>query len=89
MLTKKSNLLHDIDEWLKRFKNSSNEKKLILSVHPSLGEKLKEGRIKTITKLQFKYFVKIKLDETELINPATFKFILAKTQKDITHDYIA
>ncbi len=89
LLTKKSNLLHDIDEWLKRFKNSSNEKKLILSVHPSLGEKLKEGRIKTITKLQFKYFVKIKLDETELINPATFKFILAKTQKDITQDYIA
>jgi len=89
LLTKKSNLLHEIDEWLKRFKRNSSEKKLILSVHPSLGEKLKEGRIKMITKLQFKYLIKIKMNETETINPATFKFISVKTQKDITSEYIA
>jgi ribonuclease G len=89
LLTKRSNLMHEIDEWLKRFKRNSNEKKLILSVHPSLGEKLREGKIKMLTKLQFKYLTKIKLNETETINPGTFKFISAKTQKDITRDYIA
>jgi ribonuclease G len=88
LLTKKSNLIHEIEEWLKRFKRSSNEKVLILNVHPSLGEKLREGKIKTITKFQFKYFVRIKLNEIELINPATFQFISAKSQKDLTAEYI-
>ena len=88
LLTKKSNLIHEIEEWLKRFKLNSNEKVLILNVHPSLGTKLREGKIKTITKFQFKYFVRIKLNESETINPATFQFISAKNQKDLTTEFI-
>jgi ribonuclease G len=89
LLTKKSNLLHEIETWLKRFKSQSAEKFLILNVHPSLGIKLREGRVKRITKLQFKYFIKIKLVEDENFNPATFSFLSAKTGKDITADYIS
>ena len=87
LMTKKSNLLHEIEEWLKRYKRSSNEKFVILQVHPSLGIKLKEGKIKAVTKLQFKYFIRIKLVESESINPATFRFLSAKTQKDITSEF--
>jgi ribonuclease G len=88
LLTKRSNLIHEIEEWLRQFKRNSKEKVLILNVHPTLGEKLKIGRIKTLTKFQFKYFVRIKLNESESINPTTFQFISAKTQKDITTDFI-
>jgi len=88
LLTKKSNLLHEIEEWLKRFKRHSNEKFLILNIHPSLGSKLREGKIRIITKLQFKHFVRIKVVESESISPATFRFLSAKTQKDITAEYI-
>lgn len=88
LLTKKSNLMHEIEEWLKRFKRHSNEKFLILNIHPSLGSKLREGKIKFITKLQFKYFVRIKVVQSENISPATFRFVSAKTQKDITADYL-
>ncbi|MCX6152121.1 MAG: Rne/Rng family ribonuclease [Ignavibacteriales bacterium] len=89
LLTKKSNLIHEIEEWLKRFKRSSSEKLLILNVHPSLGKILKQGKIKTITKLQFKFFIKIKLNEMDSINPATFQFVSVKTQKDLTAEYIS
>jgi ribonuclease G len=88
LLTKRSNLIHEIEEWLKQFKRNSKEKILILNVHPTLGEKLREGKIQTLTKFQFKYFVRIKLNESETINPTTFQFISGKTQKDITADYI-
>ncbi|MCU7491381.1 MAG: Rne/Rng family ribonuclease [Ignavibacteria bacterium] len=88
LLTKKSNLLHEIETWLKRFKSQSPEKFLVLNVHPSLGIKLREGRVKRLTKLQFKYFVKIKLVEDENFNPATFRFLSAKTGKDITAEFI-
>ncbi|MGE5402039.1 MAG: Rne/Rng family ribonuclease [Ignavibacteriales bacterium] len=89
LLTKKSNLLHEIEVWLKRFRSQSTERFLILNVHPSLGIKLRDGKIKTITKLQFKYFVKIKLVEEENFNPATFQFVSAKTGKDITAEFIS
>lgn len=89
LLTKKSNLMHEIETWLKRFKSQSSEKFLILNVHPSLGIRLREGKVKKITKMQFKYFVKIKLIEDENFNPATFRFMSAKTGKDITADYIS
>jgi ribonuclease G len=88
LLTKKSNLTHEIEEWIKRFKRNSKERVLILNVHPSLGEKLREGKINTITKLQFKYFVRIKLNESETTNPASFQFISAKNQKDLTIEYL-
>lgn len=89
LLTKKSNLMHEIETWLKRFKSQSSEKFLILNVHPSLGIRLREGKVKKITKMQFKYFLKIKLIEDENFNPATFRFMSAKTGKDITADYIS
>lgn len=88
LMTKKSNILHEIEEWLKRFRRQSGEKFLILNVHPSLGAKMKEGKIKNITKLQFKYFVRIKLVENENVNPTTFRFVSAKTQKDLTAEFM-
>ncbi|MGE5680023.1 MAG: Rne/Rng family ribonuclease [Bacillota bacterium] len=89
LLTKRSNLLHEIEVWLKRFRKRSSEKFLILNVHPSLGEKLKEGKVKRITKLQFKYLVRIRLNEQEAYSPTSFQFMSAKTGKDLTQDFMS
>lgn len=88
LLTKRSNLLHEIEEWIKRFKRHSKERFLVLYVHPSLGEKLKEGNIRAITRLQFKYLIRIKLIEDENVKPTTFMFHSAKTQKDLTGEIV-
>lgn len=88
LLTKRSNLLHEIEEWIKRFKRHSKERFLILYVHPTLGEKLKEGNIRAITRLQFKYLIRIKLIEDEKVKPTTFMFHSAKTQKDLTGEIV-
>lgn len=88
LLTKRSHTLFDIEEWLKKFKAGSREKSLILRCHPTIASKLKEGRIKQITKLQFRYFVRIKLVEDEKLNVSQFKFLLKKTEKDITSEFI-
>lgn len=88
LLTKRSNLLHEIEEWIKRFKRHSKERFLVLYVHPTLGEKLKEGNIRAITRLQFKYLIRIKLIEDENVKPTTFRFHSAKTQKDLTGEIV-
>ncbi|MEW6506677.1 MAG: Rne/Rng family ribonuclease [Bacteroidota bacterium] len=87
LLTKKSNLIHEIEAWLKRYKMEGKYYSLIICVHPSLGEKLKQGFISTLTKIQLKYFIKLSLEQSEKINPQTFRFISKKTNEDLTEEF--
>ncbi|KUG25054.1 cytoplasmic axial filament protein cafa and ribonuclease g [hydrocarbon metagenome] len=86
LLTKKSHMIHEIEDWIKKYKNNGNEKKLILKVHPSLGAKLKEGLFSTLFKLQSKYFIKLKLIEDNKMSPQEYQFISASTEKEITEN---
>lgn len=79
LLTKRSSVIHDIDEWLKRYKSEGKYRNLILSVHPSLSNDLKIGFLSTLNKLQFKYFLRIKLEDNEHINPQEFEVKVSKT----------
>lgn len=84
LLTKKSHMIHEIEDWIKKYKHHGKEKKLLLKVHPTLGAKLKEGLFSTLFKLQSKYFIKIKLVEDNKINPQEFHFISASNEKELT-----
>lgn len=84
LISKKSNLIHEIDEWLKKYKMQTRERKLVLRVNPAIGEKLKEGRISTLTKLQFKYRMRIKLNEDNRLVPDQFVFSSTKNGEEIT-----
>ena len=87
LLTKKSNLIFDIEEWIKRFKIHSKENSIVLRVHPSLARKMLENRFSTLLKLKFKYFIRIKLEEDESISPSVFKIYSRKTGEDITTEF--
>lgn len=87
LLTKKSHLMHDIEEWLRRFRQNSKERNLVLKCHPSVASKLKEGNISTLTKLKFKYLTRITIDADEKFKVEKFQFLSKKTMKDITDDF--
>ena len=87
LLTKKSNIVHEIEEWLKRFKLTGKERSLVLKVHPSLKSSLKEGKISTLTKLKLRYFIRLKLDYDERISPQTFQVYSGKSGEEITADF--
>ena len=87
MLVKKSNLIHEIEEWLKRYKAEGKHKVLRLRVNPSLGIKLKEGKISVFTRLRLKYLLQIKLEMDEKIDPQTFQFFSAKTGENLTEEF--
>jgi ribonuclease G len=84
LLTKKSNLIHEIERWMKRYQHQGKHKSLTLRVHPSLGEKMNSGFLSTIRKIQLKYLIRVKLTEDERVSPQKFHFILTKTGEDIT-----
>ncbi len=86
LLTKSSHLVYDLEEWVKKFKRQSKEKSLIIKCHPTVATKLLEGKIKFLTKLQLKYFVKLRIEEDENMPLGQFKLISKKTGKDLTED---
>lgn len=79
LMTKRSSVIHDIDGWLKRYKSEGKYRSLILSVHPSLSNDLKIGFFSTLNKLQFQYFLRIKLEDNAQLNPQEFEIKVAKT----------
>lgn len=86
LLTKGSHLVYDIEDWMRKFKRVSKERSIIVRCHPTVAGKLREGKIKGLTKLQFKYFVKITLEEDESVPVGHFRFFSKKTQKELTDE---
>lgn len=84
LLTKHSHIVYDLEEWVKKFKKSSSEKRLILKCHPLFAMRLREGKDGSLLKLQFKYFVRIKIEEDKNMQIGHLKFISAKTGSELT-----
>lgn len=83
LLTKHSHIVYDLEEWIKKFKKTSNERRLILKCHPLLASRLREGKEGSILKLQLKYFIRIKIEEDNNMQVTHLKFISAKTGNEL------
>ena len=86
LLTKHSHLVYDLEDWLVKFRRVSKLRSITVKCHPTVAEKLREGKIKSLTKIQFKNLVKLTLVEDESIPLGRFKFYSTKTGKDITEE---
>lgn len=85
LLIKKSNLIHEIEDWLKKYKNADENKHPInIRVHTSLAESLTKGFISTFLKFRLKYYFNLKLIIDDKMNPQEYIFSSAKTGEDIT-----
>ncbi len=87
-VTSKVVLINTIERWLKNFRANSREFRLQLTVHPKIAEYLTDGTISRISKFMIKYFVKIKIQQSDHVGIGQFKFYSIRKQKDITKDYI-
>jgi ribonuclease G len=83
----KTSTMNQIERWIKRFKTEKREYRLELRVHPTIAEYLCDGTISRLTKLQFKFFVKMKLIPDPALPAEEFKFFSVKQQKEITDQY--
>lgn len=87
-IASKAVLINSMDRWLKNFRNDSSEFRLRLQVHPHIADYITDGTLSKISKLMIKYFVKINLEQTELVQIDQFRFISVKKSKDITSEYL-
>lgn len=87
-ITSSNILFNHIERWLKNFKSNTNEFKLLLKVHPTIADELTKGTISKVSKLMFKYFLRIKVLQDDTIPQNQFKFFSVRNQKEITRDYL-
>lgn len=83
LLTKHSHILYDLEDWLKKLKKTSKERRLILKCHPLFAARLREGKDVSLFKLQLKYFVRIKIVEDNDMKIGQLKFISAKSGNEL------
>jgi ribonuclease G len=83
----KSSIINHIERWIRRFKSESKELRLVLTVHPSIAQYLREGTLRRITKMMFKYFVRIRMEEDSKLPITEFHFFSPKQNKEITDQY--
>jgi ribonuclease G len=86
LLTKSSHLAYDIEDLLKKIRRVSKERSFIIKCNPTVAARLYEGKIKYLTKLQFKYLVSLKIEEDEGMKPGHFRFFSKKTGKELTEE---
>ncbi len=83
-ITKESHLVYEIEDWLKKFRRFSKEFSLIIKCHPSDANRLKDSKF---IKIQFKYLVKLKIEEDSTIPMGKFRFYSKKKGIDLTDKF--
>ena len=76
-----------IERWLKRFRASTKERRIIMMVNPELAEFLTNRREKRIHKWMLRYFVKIELQPDIDLGLEEFKVLSKKRNIDITENF--
>ena len=87
LVQSKTSTMNQIERWIKRFKTEKREYRLELRVNPVIAEYLSVGTISRLTKLQFKFFVKMKLIPDPALPADAFKFFSVKQKKEVTDQY--
>jgi ribonuclease G len=87
LVQSKATTINQIERWIKRFKSESKEFRLELRANPTIAQYLSQGTISRMTKIQFKFFVKVRLIPDPLISMDDFRFVSVKQKKDVTEQY--
>ena len=82
----KDSLLTNIENWINRFRNKFNDRRIIIYVNEEIEKYLKTVKRKSLNKYMFKklMWIEIKLDQKMHSNE--FRVFSKKRKKDITNE---
>jgi len=82
-----SSVMYTLESWLKNFRSRSNEFKILVEVSPLIASHLAEGSVSRLSRLMFKYFLRIKLQVSHNLDYDKFRVYSIRHQKEITQEY--
>ncbi len=83
----KTALLTQIDRWLRRFRTSSKDLRLILTVHPVMEKYLGRGLGSHSSRLMLKYFIRLAVESDMALGVDEFRIQSRRRNRDITAEF--
>jgi len=84
----KATVVTKIEQWIRRFKSLSRERRLKLQVHPELAKHLRKGAWSYARRLMWKYLIMLEIEPDSTLAFDKFRFFSKKTGEDITEKYM-
>ncbi len=88
MIASKETVVTEIERWISRFKQRSNERRIKLEVHPEIYEFLKEDGFKNkINRIMMRQRVLIRLVPKSSVSPSEFRAYSIRRKTEVTDLY--
>ena len=86
-ISSKDTVITSIENWVKRFKKKANDKRLVIHLHPTLSEYIKENRPKLINKMMWNNWLYLEFEEDPKLIKDQYK-VFSKKRKDFITENI-
>ncbi len=80
-------IITKLERWISRFRNSTKEPRLKLTVHPDVGNALRAEKSSRLRQLMLKHLIYIKLEEDPQMREDEIRAYSYRQKKDVTADF--
>jgi ribonuclease G len=87
MVPSMETVLTKLERWISRFRHTTREPRVLLTVHPEVAKALRAGNKSRLRQLMLKHLVYIKLDEDLDLREDEIRAYSYRQKKDITAEY--
>lgn len=80
----KDTMITKIDSWLRRFRTSHKDRRLVITVHPSLADYLIETKSNVVKGFMWQHWVWLEIVPDEVLSPDDFRVFSKRRKSDVT-----
>ena len=82
----KETILTQLENWLKRFRATSKDRRLRIDLHPEMADYIYETKSKVISGFMWKNWILIEIKKNHQIQIDSFRVYSKKRRKDVTDE---
>ena len=82
----KDSMITSIDSWLRRFRSNHKDRRLVITVHPSLAGYLKETKSQVVKSFMWQHWVWLEIKADEILRPDDFHVYSKRRKVDVTDE---
>ncbi len=83
-ISSKQTMITSIDSWLRRFRSNHKDRRLIITVHPTLADHLLDTQSKVLKGLMWQHWVKLEIKPDGVLAPDNFRIYSKRRKADVT-----
>jgi ribonuclease G len=82
----KDAMITTIDSWLRRFRTNHKDRRLIITVHPSLADYLLETKTQVVKNFMWQHWVWLEIKSNDTLRPDAFRVYSKRRKTDVTDE---